>query len=188
MQGEKSLPRGTLLYVCADIAVVKFRHGPAIPANEEMPGMRDVRIGAADERVQGVKPVHQVCFDQKFQRPINGGWCGFLPILIEPVKNVVSANRLMAAPDQSEYPLPLSRKSQAALLANSLRILHGLFDTTIMIVFAGRRKSDWQHFCHCSIRRYRTGIVPRNHLPVLAAAAWLRHSILYNSARRVHPQ
>jgi hypothetical protein len=55
-----------------DIAVIKFRDGTALSTDQELPRVRAAGIAAADESIQGIKTMYEICLNQELQRPIDG--------------------------------------------------------------------------------------------------------------------
>jgi hypothetical protein len=146
------LPGRPSLNQSTNLLIVELGYRPAGSADQKLTCMRNIRIGAADKCIKRIKPVNQVGFDQKFQRPINCWWRRFVPVLIQTVQDVVRADRLMTVPDQLEDSFPLSGESQATLPANSLGILHRLLDTSFVVVFISGNSAAWYGIAHRVIR------------------------------------
>ncbi len=107
-----------------DLAVVQFRDRMAFPADQELPRVWIARVGAADEGIQGVEPVDKVGLDQEIQRTVDGRRRDLAAGLVQLVEDVVSADGLVAGPDQFQHPAALPRESQPPLATD----LHGRGD------------------------------------------------------------
>lgn len=64
-----------------------------------------------------------------------------MAIPVQTLKNLIRADWLMTVPDQFENPFPLSGEPETPLLADSLRVLHRLLDTTFVVVLIGGRSA-----------------------------------------------
>jgi hypothetical protein len=121
-----------------DIAVIEFRDRTALSTDQELPRMRAARVAAADERIQGIKAMYQICLDQEFQRPIDGRRRSPSPLPIETVKNFVGTRWLVTVPDQLQYTTPEPGQTQATSPAHDLRSFDRSLDAVVVIVVRGR--------------------------------------------------
>ena len=113
----------------------QFRDGAAGPANQKLSGMRAARVRATNECIEGIQAMDQVGLDQEFQRAVDCRWRHFPARSIQAIEDIVCANRLVAVPDQLQYPPALLRKPKSSLAADCHRRRNGLRHTMFVIVF-----------------------------------------------------
>jgi hypothetical protein len=88
------------------IGIVKFRDRPTLTANQELSRMRPPRVTASNKSVQGIQAVHQVCLDQELEGPVHSWRRCSASLSIEAIEDLICTCRLVAVPDQLEYPAP----------------------------------------------------------------------------------
>jgi hypothetical protein len=185
VNGSESQVGGLLVDDSVDVCIVKFRDRTAGAADQKLAAVWIIGVGASDERVQRIQPVHEVRFDQKFQCPVNG-WRGcFVAVIIELIENFVRANRLVAVPYEFQDPAPLHRKAQAPAAADALRGVDRPGYAAFMIVFLARETICGARLAHYKILVFCivAAIVPCIGGLVSSVAAWHVVRFLYNSAR-----
>ena len=121
--------------------------------------MRNVRVSTSDESVERIQPVNEVSFNKKLECAIDRRRCRPVSVLVQPVENVVSADRFVAAPDQAKNVLSMGRKPEAPLAANAIRVSHRLLDTIVVVMFAGLNSFGSHRIRHCRNRHLERRIV-----------------------------
>lgn len=138
--GRKAQIRRLLLDQRVDVRIIQLCDGPTLPADQELSGMGAARVRAADEGIEGVEPVHQVCLDQEIEGSVYRGWCRSLPLAVEALKDIVGASRFMAVPYQLEDAAAEAGEAQATLAAHRFGSRDRGGDAIVVIVL-GRGKS-----------------------------------------------
>jgi hypothetical protein len=80
----------------------------------------------------------QVGLDQEIQRPVDCRWRHFAASTIQAIKDIVRTDRLVAVPDQLQYPPALFREAKPALTADLYGRRYGLCHAVLVIVFFTR--------------------------------------------------
>ena len=131
-----------------DLGIVELRDRPAGATNKELTAVGDTRIGTTNKCVERIKPVDELCFNEKLQRPVDGRRCCFVVALVETVEDVVGSYWPVAVPDELQYTPPLRSKSQASVLADLFRSLNCLLHTMPVIVFLAGKTIDGRIVAH----------------------------------------
>lgn len=76
-----------------------------------------LRVVAADEGIEALKLMDQALFQEKFQGPVDGGRRGPPVAVPQLIQDGISADRLVAVPNQFKHFAPKGRQTRAALLA-----------------------------------------------------------------------
>jgi hypothetical protein len=137
--GGKSQDRRLLSDQSVYLGIIEFCDRPALTADEELSRMRTARVAAANESVQGIQAMHQVCLDQELQCPIHSRRRGSSSLPIEAIQNLISTCRLVAVPDQLEYATPQPGQAQPAVTANPFSTFERSLDTIIVVVVRRRK-------------------------------------------------
>jgi hypothetical protein len=125
---------GLLSDQSVDIGIVKFCDRPTLAANQELSGMRTSRVTASNKSVQGIQAMHQICLDQELECPVHSWRCGSAPLSIEAIKDLICPCRLVAVPDQLEYPASQPRQAQPAGTAHEFSVFERRLDTIVVVV------------------------------------------------------
>src|SRR5262249_28983234 len=124
----------------ADAGIVELGRRLAAGADQELPDMALVGIGAADIGVERFDAVDEAVLDQELERAIDGGRLRAHTLLAEAIEQRVGTDRRVALPDQLEHAPALIGEPRAARQALALGRGQRVVDAERMIV-AGRRKS-----------------------------------------------
>jgi hypothetical protein len=104
--GGEAVLRRFLADQATDFAVIQLSDRAATAANQELPYVGAARIPAADECIERVEPMHQVGFDQKLECAVHRGRRCFPALPVQPLENLIRANRPMARPYELENRAP----------------------------------------------------------------------------------
>ncbi len=138
MDCRESQAAGFLADEVIDIRIVELRDAVAAATNQELTGVRTGRSRAANERVQRIETVHEIGFNKEFQRAVDGRRGRFLAVPVQRIEDIVSADRLVAVPDQFKHAAPDRGEAQPALAAQSLRRRERIGNAAPVIMCRGR--------------------------------------------------
>lgn len=119
--------------------VLNLCYRAALAADEELRvGMFVVSLGARHKGVQPLNPVHQPVFDEKIQRPVDGGRHGRFTGGFKLVEQLIRRNRCWGAQDQIQHfaaqggelrAIPGAKCFRRRKLGGNIGAGHGLYIT-----------------------------------------------------------
>jgi len=122
-----------------DVAIIEFRDRPAFPANQKLTRMWIARIGTTDKRIERIQAVDEVCLDQEIQRPVDCRRRDLPTSAIEAVQDIVGTDRLVAGPDQLQYPPALLCEAKSSLAADLYGRRNGFrYAMLVIVLFTGK--------------------------------------------------
>ena len=107
--------------------------------------------------------------EKEFECPVYGGWCRRTPVPLQNLQDSVSANRLVATPNQFQHAPAHRSQEGASPFAQRRRRRHGVRDATRVIVRGGWKRCE---MCHedarvCFTSACQTGIYVISYISVL---------------------
>ncbi len=118
--------------------------------------------------------MYQTSVDQEVEGPIHGRWCGRSGFLAKRLEDIVSADRLVAVPDELQNPSPGRRKAQSAFATKLFSgCQRGSDAASVIVLDGGNLLFDCIHECidfarvYCGQFLYNSAPCPWPHLDLL---------------------